>query len=161
MPVRFLRTEATTLYAAVAIVLAATRLTGCASPAVGAPCLPEQVPADGFDESEAYIESSSVQCETRVCMVYKLQGAPTGTANCVPNPVTCTAGQKNCVPQVKCASDDDVAKKVYCTCRCSAPNSKFSACSCPGGYSCAPVLEQGSIGVRGSYCVRSDTVTEM
>ena len=45
-------------------------------PKVGAPCLPEQVPETGFDDREAYIESSSVQCETRVCIVYHLKGDP-------------------------------------------------------------------------------------
>ena len=62
---------------------------GCASPAIGAPCLPEQVPENGFDDREAYVESSSVQCETRVCVVFKLRGDP--REGCVardPNPTT-------------------------------------------------------------------------
>ena len=156
---RFLRSEAKTLYAA-AIALTAATFSGCTTPAVGAPCLPEQVPSNGFDMSEAYIESSSVQCETRVCMVYKLQGAPKGSAKCVDNPAMCAMNDPNCVQQVRCAPQDEVDKKVYCTCRCSSPNSKFAACSCPSGYDCTPVLEQGSIGVRGSYCVRSDTANQ-
>jgi hypothetical protein len=118
----------------------------CGAPAVGDPCLPEQVPDDGFEISEAYIESSSVQCQTRVCMVWKLQGAPAGSAPCV-NDAT------------KCAAQGDVDKKVYCTCRCDAGNSRFAECTCPSGYTCTPVLEQGSEGVRGSYCVLSETVT--
>jgi hypothetical protein len=113
---------------------------------VGDPCLPEQVPDDGFEISEAYIESSSVQCQTRVCMVWKLQGAPQGSAPCVKDPS-------------KCAAQTDVDKKVYCTCRCDAGNSRFAECTCPSGYTCTPVLEQGSEGVRGSYCVLSETVT--
>lgn len=159
-PVRFLRTEAITLFAA-AVVFAAANLTGCATPAVGAPCLPEQVPSGGFDQSEAYIESSSVQCETRVCMVYHLAGAPPGTAKCQKKPVTpCAMNDKNCITPIPCAEPDEVAKFVYCTCRCESGNSKFASCSCPSGYDCTPVLEQGSVGVRGSYCVRSDTVTQ-
>jgi len=118
----------------------------CGAPAVGDPCLPEQVPDDGFEISEAYIESSSVQCQTRVCMVWKLQGAPQGSAPCVKDPS-------------KCAAQTDVDKKVYCTCRCDAGNSRFAECTCPSGYTCTPVLEQGSEGVRGSYCVLSETVT--
>jgi hypothetical protein len=117
----------------------------CGAPAVGDPCLPEQVPDDGFEISEAYIESSSVQCQTRVCMVWKLQGAPPGSAPCVKDN--------------KCATQADVDKKVYCTCRCDAGNSRFAECTCPSGYTCTPVLEQGSEGVRGSYCVLSETVT--
>jgi hypothetical protein len=118
----------------------------CGAPAVGDPCLPEQVPDDGFEISEAYIESSSVQCQTRVCMVWKLQGAPAGSAPCVKDPN-------------KCAPQPEVDKKVYCTCRCDAGNSRFAECTCPSGYTCTPVLEQGSEGVRGSYCVLSETVT--
>jgi hypothetical protein len=100
-----------------------------------------------------------VQCETRVCMVFHLAGAPPGT-KCVDNPPTCAAADKNCVQQVKCATKEQVDKFVYCTCRCESGNSKFASCSCPSGYDCTPVLEQGSVGVRGSYCVRSDTVTQ-
>jgi hypothetical protein len=161
MPVRFLRTDATPVHA-VAITLVAlftVAFSGCATPAVGAPCLPEQVPSGGFDVSEAYIESSSVQCETRVCMVYHLEGAPVGTAKCVPKAqvVACAANDKNCIPQIVCAEEVEVNRRVYCTCRCESGNPKFASCTCPSGYSCRSVLEQGSVGVRGSYCVRSDS----
>jgi hypothetical protein len=160
MPVRFLGKQASALYAAAAIA-AGSVIGGCSSPAVGAPCLPEQVPSGGFDQSEAYIESSSVQCETRVCMVYHLSGAPPGTSKCQPKPITpCAMNDKNCVTPIPCATDQEVEKFVYCTCRCESGNSKFASCSCPSGYDCTPVLEQGSVGVRGSYCVRSDTVTQ-
>ena len=119
---------------------------GCATPAVGDPCLPEQVPEGGFQQTEAYIESSSVQCQTRVCMVYKLEGAPEGTPTCVAD-------------RTKCATAEQVDKAVYCTCRCDAGNSRFANCTCPSGYTCTPVLEQGSEGVRGSYCVKSFSVS--
>jgi hypothetical protein len=150
MPVRVLRTEAPLLHfvAAAFVVLAGiTGINGCASPAVGAPCIPEQVPEGGFDINEAYIESSSVQCETRVCMVWHLKGAPPDSPSCTRDKATC-------------ALEEDLTNKVYCTCRCQSGNSKFASCSCPSGYSCTPVLEQGSEGVRGSYCVRSSTVNE-
>jgi hypothetical protein len=145
--VRVLRTEAPLLQIAAAALFVMVGMSGCASPAVGAPCIPEQVPEGGFDKSEAYIESSSVQCETRVCMVWHLKGAPPETPSCTKDPTTC-------------ATKADVDNLVYCTCRCQSGNSKFASCSCPSGYSCTPVLEQGSEGVRGSYCVRSSTVTE-
>jgi hypothetical protein len=142
--VRVFRTQAVMLTAATFAALLG--FGACGAPAVGDPCLPEQVPDDGFEISEAYIESSSVQCQTRVCMVWKLQGAPAGSAPCVKDPM-------------KCAPQMDVDKKVYCTCRCDAGNSRFAECTCPSGYTCTPVLEQGSEGVRGSYCVLSETVT--
>jgi hypothetical protein len=142
--VRVFRTQAVLLTAATFAALLG--FGACGAPAVGDPCLPEQVPDDGFEISEAYIESSSVQCQTRVCMVWKLQGAPNGSAPCVKD-------------HMKCAAQADVDKKVYCTCRCDAGNSRFAECTCPSGYTCTPVLEQGSEGVRGSYCVLSETVT--
>lgn len=143
---RVFRTQAVMLHVAAATFAALLGFGACGAPAVGDPCLPEQVPDDGFEISEAYIESSSVQCQTRVCMVWKLQGAPLGSAPCVKD-------------MNKCAPPAEVDKKVYCTCRCDAGNSRFAECTCPSGYTCTPVLEQGSEGVRGSYCVLSETVT--
>src|SRR5215510_11094897 len=89
-------------------------LHGCATPAVGAPCLPEQIPDNGFDPREAYIESSSVQCETRVCMVFQLDGDP----------------QKGCVANdmKKCPSEKEVERSVYCTCRCDSGSTGFAEC---------------------------------
>jgi hypothetical protein len=145
--VRLLRTEALLLPAAAALFVSLLVGSGCGTPAVGDPCIPEQIPEGGFDPSEAYIESSSVQCETRVCMVWHLQGAPHGTSTCDQNPNAC-------------ATQDKVDERVYCTCRCDAGNTRFASCSCPTGYTCTPVLEQGSEGVRGSYCVLNSTVSE-
>lgn len=131
-------------------------LTGCASPAVGDPCLPEQVPETGFDDREAYVETSSVQCETRVCIVYQLRGDP--TEGCIPRPpAECPMGATNCDPGKVCASADDVKDRVYCTCRCNSGNTGFAECECPDGFECRNVLTQGGPGVRGSYCVRKGT----
>ena len=152
--------QATSLFAATAA-LFTVGLMGCQTPAVGAPCLPEQVPDDGFDPSEAYIETSSVQCETRVCMVYQLEGAPKGSASCVPpeSCKKCDAGDMKCVADVRCAADEQVAKRVYCTCRCDSGGGGFAECDCPSGFTCAQVLEQGNAGVRGKYCVRDGTIS--
>ena len=153
--------QATSLVAAVAAVLT-IGLTGCSTPAVGAPCLPEQVPTGGFDESEAYIETSSVQCETRVCMVFQLDGAPEGTGGCMkpPNCVKCTANDPNCKPIPCCADQAALEERVYCTCRCDVDVGKFAECSCPTGFTCTQVLEQGNAGVRGKYCVRNGTINQ-
>jgi len=128
------------------IVLAMLGMVGCGAPGVGDPCIPEQIPDNGFDDSEAYIESSSVQCETRVCMVWHLKGAPPETQICMRKSNTC-------------AQQPVVNDRVYCTCRCDSGNARFASCTCPSGYTCTPVLEQGSEGVRGSYCVLSKTVS--
>jgi hypothetical protein len=132
--------------------LVSALLFGCSTPAVGAPCLPEQVPEDGFAAQEAYVESSSVQCETRVCIVYQLAGDP--RAGCVdvnPDP-----NDPLSVGHL-CSSKDEIEKRVYCTCRCNSGNTGFAECDCPDGFSCVDVLEQGGPGVRGGYCVRDGT----
>jgi hypothetical protein len=59
-----------------------------------------------------------------------------------------------------CAEKKDVADRVYCTCRCDSQGSGFGECDCPSGFKCAEVLNQGDRGVRGSYCVKSETATD-
>ena len=119
---------------------------GCAPSPVGDPCVPETIPGDGFDSSEVYIETSSVQCVTRICMVYQLDGNPeriVGTPSCADGATDCiTASQ--------------LANHVTCSCRCdvtSAADENAPLCNCPDGFSCEPVVTTGGAGVRGSYCV--------
>lgn len=129
-------------------------LFGCSTPAVGAPCLPEQVPDDGFQDSEAYVESSSVQCETRTCIVFRLRGDPReGCMHVEPDMNDPTSTGRFC------ATPADVEKRVYCTCRCNSADTGFAECECPDGFTCVDVLEQGGPGVRGGYCVRNGTFT--
>ncbi len=119
---------------------------GCQAKGVGDPCMPEQVPEGGFVSTETYLETSSVQCRTRVCMVYQLSGDP--RPECTPS------------SQTSCATEDEVGARVYCTCRCDAPDDpNASVCKCPSGYSCQNVLDLGGPGVRGSYCVLSSTIS--
>jgi len=141
-----------------AVVLAG--LVGCGEPPVGDPCLPEKVPPDGFNKAESYIESSSVQCETRVCMVYKLRGNP-NPDTCIPvTEGSCTDPEMaNICKQKQCADRELVKDHVYCTCRCKA-EAGFAECECPDGFSCEELLEGGGPGVKGSYCVRSHTVSD-
>jgi len=125
----------------------------CAEPPVGAPCLPEQVPEFGFDDREAYVESSSVQCETRVCLVYELDGDPRD--GCIAT--MCGATEEGCKER-KCSDPVEVDKRIYCSCRCDAPSDDFAECDCPDGFSCTPVLRKGGAGVQGSYCVKTSTL---
>lgn len=128
-------------------------LAGCSEPAVGAPCLPEMVPENGFEESEAYVETSSVQCETRVCLVFRLRGDP--REGCVAS--GCAEGDDNC-QEVVCATPRDAEERIYCSCRCDAPNADFAECECPDGFSCEQVLREGGPGVQGGYCVKTSTL---
>jgi hypothetical protein len=124
--------------------------SGCSSSAVGDPCVPEKVYDSGFLASETYLETSSVQCATRVCLVRGLDGDPSNLQPECPkddpdgNPADWT-----------CVFESDVERSVYCSCRCGAPaGSGLPTCDCPGGFNCEEVLETGGDGVRGSYCVR-------
>ncbi|MEZ4254344.1 MAG: hypothetical protein R3A78_01305 [Polyangiales bacterium] len=137
---------------------------GCSAPGVGDPCDPESVPEGGFESSEAYLETSSVQCRTRVCMVYHLAGDTrkvTGTDSCDETTDTdCVNGNSDC-DDGDTVSSNCVTGRVYCTCRCDAPKgSSTTTCECPDGYSCEEVVATNAAGagVRGSYCVKKKTV---
>jgi hypothetical protein len=128
----------------VAISLLALAGSGCTDSAVGDPCVPEAVPEGGFLASETYLETSSVQCATRVCLVRGLMGDPSNLQE-----DDCPRGEATCVPA------SEVERDVYCSCRCGAPaGSGLPTCGCPGGFICEEVLETGGDGLRGSYCVR-------
>lgn len=138
---------------------------GCTAPGVGDPCVPETIPETGFVSSETYLETSSVQCRTRVCMVYQLQGIPyDGRDDC--NSPEELASNPNC------ADPTESVNRVYCTCRCDAPTDVTATlCDCPEGdgpedplgYSCIEVIDQpgAGAGIRGSYCVRNKTFDPM
>ena len=115
---------------------------------VGDACLPAGIPAGGFADQEAYVESRSDQCETEACLVYKLRGHP--GPSCQPDS---EAG-------VYCATEDEIERRAYCSCRCDAPaGDPGELCECADGFTCLPVLEDGPSGIRGSYCVRDGTFT--
>lgn len=121
------------LWAAALTVLALTAVGCKPGTGVGDPCDPESVPGGGFDPQEVYLETSSVQCRTRVCMVYEIDGLP----------------------------DDSIENQenVYCTCRCDAPaDSNTPTCNCPNGFACETILEQGGSGIQGGYCVKVEDV---
>ena len=118
----------------------------CSETGVGDACVPERVYEDGFSASETYLETSSVQCATRVCLVRELDGDPNNLQE-----DGCPLGEDTCVTGL------EVAEGVYCSCRCGAPaGSGLPTCSCPGGFKCEEVLETGGEGLRGSYCVREE-----
>ncbi|MCS6797682.1 MAG: hypothetical protein NZ898_03995 [Myxococcota bacterium] len=125
--------------------------TGCEAPGVGDPCIPETIPPGGFNDQESFIETSSVQCRTRVCLVYELKGDPTMILgeNCPPS-----------APPGLCPMREEVEERVYCTCRCKAPEgSTATTCDCPEGYSCEELVTVGLAGgARGHYCVKRSSI---
>lgn len=119
---------------------------GCSSSAVGDPCTPEQVPAGGFDSSDIFLETASVQCATRTCIVYELDGDPNDV--CGEPDATAT-----------CVDPQEVKDRVHCTCRCKAPaGSSLPTCACPTGFSCVEALQTGNEGVAGDYCVDDNAI---
>jgi hypothetical protein len=111
---------------------------------VGDRCLPDSVPETGYDDREAYLGTSSEDCGGGVCLVYHLRGDP---GDCV------DTGDPDAPV---CADPAEVESRVYCSCRCDAPDG-FAQCKCPSGFLCQDILEQGGPDVRGAYCVRDGT----
>ena len=129
-------------------------LVGCEAPGVGDPCVPEAIPeGGGFNALEIYLETSSVQCRTRVCMVYEFAGDPSESFE------ACEArGGTDCAAKPLQANIDE---RVFCTCRCDTTTQGASTCECPSGFSCEPILdEEAGPGIAGSYCVRDSTLDE-
>ena len=117
---------------------------GCTGSPIGDPCIPESIPpGDGFDSREIYLETSSVQCRTRVCMVYRLNGNPENICDA-------TGGPAGCI-------DQQVANnRVYCSCRCSLSSGQADQplCECSDGFRCQDdIVTTGGMGVQGGYCV--------
>ncbi len=115
-------------------------VAACAPSGVGDPCTPENIPPGGFDEREAYVETGSVQCRTRVCLVYRYQGDPTRCE------------------QEECADIElqDIADRVFCSCRCRAPEGQ-PTCACPEGFVCTEdyIINNAMVpGTQGAYCVK-------
>lgn len=136
---------------------------GCAPTGQGDPCTPEAIPGNGFVSNEVYVETSSVQCRTRVCMVFHLQGNPECTsgvdARCGQGPGPsnpCVTSAANLCVQVddpgQVQIDANSPDRVFCTCRCSANgNAALPLCQCTEGFRCVPDSDPG-----GGYCVPND-----
>jgi hypothetical protein len=120
---------------------------GCGSQGVGDPCNPrhpmlsgqpneEHCAAGGPDAAcfvggEIYIETRSLQCRTRVCMVYKWDEAN---------------------------RPDQRPARVFCTCKCGGTGEASSLCDCPEDFSCTTAFVTGDPGIQGSYCVRNEAI---
>ncbi len=153
----------------VALTVMACGIMACANDGVGDPCVPESIPCAGsngtncgFARSESYVESSSVQCRSRVCIVHKLEG---GAESADPRDLlgrdegvdwdTAAGGVQTDSPNA--VDDGQLNQSVYCTCRCrDGGGKKVEGCECPDGFRCEELLKLGGAGVRGSYCVRPD-----
>lgn len=152
--------------------LAIPVLSACEVRGIGDPCTPEAIPAGGFDAREVYVETSSVQCRTRTCMVFRLRGNPECVRSADPARNTCTTGpecsvttmegtQSTCVDgDTDSVLDATSLQRVFCSCRCSAAGDvNTPLCACTEGFHCVDVLTAGGVGVQGGYCVPNDLCT--
>lgn len=127
----------------------------CSDEGVGDPCTPEAIPVKvsngmtltGFEASENYIESSSVQCRSRLCIVNRLDNGTNAQIPANPNNV-CGA-----TPAPGCVTSEELEKSIFCTCKCGGPKTA-EQCDCPEPFQCKEILTLGGDGIKGSYCVR-------
>jgi hypothetical protein len=144
---------------------------------VGDPCTPEEeysVNFPGFGIDEVGIETQSLQCATRLCLVNHFQGrvsCPGGQtqadlARGGSDPARCripgSSDARQAVVEPVAAWDLDRTpeRAVYCSCRCDGPDRGARYCECPSGYSCTELIPDVGFGasqVPGSYCVRDGT----
>lgn len=145
----------------------------CETGGVGDPCVPEdEYSTDfaGFSVDEVDVESRSLQCETRLCLVNHFQGrvsCPYGQddARAKSDPRCFIPGGGVAItsavsPQLLARRADDA---VYCSCRCDGPDKSARYCDCPSGFACQELVPKLSLGkekleqLAGSYCVREGT----
>jgi hypothetical protein len=140
-------------------------LTGCTTSGVGDPCDPESVPEDGFGRDEVFLETNSVQCRTRVCLVYKLRGNPRhvigeDSCPCVDGtlPEFTEAGLPSCALRFDdCVAPAEITERIHCSCRCAlleGASSSLPLCDCPNDYVCEGERALGGDGIAGRYCIR-------
>ncbi len=109
------------------------------APMTGGPaCLPEAIPAGGYSGAEVYLETNSVSCPSRACLVYHLEGDPT---------------MLDC-DKPGCVSRAEAQARAFCTCRCSGDEGAGPLCACPEGFECLDDLIASGPGGSSGYCVR-------
>jgi hypothetical protein len=156
----------------VATVLLGGGLPCCQAAGVGDPCVPEdeyQAFFSGYELTELDLETRSVQCATRVCLVNHFQGrvsCPYGQSLANGAPARChipgTSGPAGAIrvdvrPQLTNRRADDA---VYCSCRCDGPDPLARYCHCPEGFACTELMRDvglGSAELSGSYCIKAGT----
>jgi hypothetical protein len=119
---------------------------------VGESCMLQQIPESGFAPSEVVLETGHPGCASGLCMVYELHGDPQPECESLSDPL-------NARP-VRCATEEEVRDRAYCSCRCRSTDRSIRTCACPDGFSCVDVLGQGRPEYAGGYCVKDGTVED-
>jgi hypothetical protein len=113
----------------------------------------------GFSADEINVQGSS-NCELGSCVAYYFQGrvsCPDGQES--EGDCSTPSGESVTVPVPPQLPDRSSDEHVFCSCRCDGPEGAGPFCSCPGNYSCRPLLEQigGDTTFAGSYCLPLET----
>ncbi len=153
---------------------------GCTPGGIGDPCVPEdEYAADfsGFASGEVNVETRSLQCQSRVCLVNHFQGRvscpygqtetdllldPSAPERCrVPGTDGTQANDAVQVPVPPWRPDRSADRSVYCSCRCDGPDPDARYCKCPKGFTCEPLMDDLALAfdrqVVGSYCIKRGT----
>ncbi len=127
---------------------------GACVPDVGAPCLPVMScepdagtcawggmpPGYVSTDFERFFETNGPHCPG-ACMVAYLEGDL--------SPI--------CEGET-CADPEEIERRVYCTCRCDAPEGYTGElCTCPEDFTCVEGFDLGGPDIEGSYCMRDGT----
>lgn len=84
-------------------------LFGCPPSGIGEPCEPEVSPEGGFQRGEIALEVPSLQCQTRICLVWGNAGNDTPAKFC----------------SKKCDSDEDCEGDIAAHCEAEANNQEI------------------------------------
>jgi hypothetical protein len=124
---------------------------------------------------EVNIESRSLQCATRLCLVNHFQGRTTCPYGQTEETITGNGPEEQrchvpgavdtasrvTVPVQKQLLERRADDAVYCSCRCAGADPGARYCQCPSGFACidlwALAESLGSKELAGSYCIKSGT----
>jgi hypothetical protein len=153
---------------------------GCKPGGIGDPCIPEDEYTEnfsGFALGEVNVETRSLQCESRVCLVNHFRGRvscphgqteadlaldPGAPERCrIPGTDGSQLTDAVSVPVPARQPERDPDAAVYCSCRCDGPDPEARYRKCPSGFACEPLIDDLSLGfdrqLIGSYCIRRGT----
>lgn len=144
------------LFVAVGVAAAGAGAPACHDQGLGDPCVPDQeTRADfaGFSEDEVNVETRSMECVSRLCLVNHYRGRVTpGGPPTTPAP----------------CSHRPARDAVYCSCRCANVDGRtddgFPYCACPDGFTCTQLVssigQDVERGLTGAYCIPNGTAYE-
>jgi hypothetical protein len=121
----------------VAVAAVAALPTACQSGGVGDPCTPEQEYSahfTGFAMAEAYVESRSFQCATRICLVNHFQGrvsCPLGQSSADIHP--CSGPDDTSCPTGACTASETFSPACEV---CTQQDPTCTPIACPTGLTC-------------------------